>query len=125
MTQVVKIESFLVPLPPLALRITGEMHSNMETTVSLEWDPPQGSGPETVVDNYNISIFPNPPYQPANILVSSQNTTVILEHNELYTINVTAVNCAGESRQALMLSIEYGKCLQESIMFMIYKGYYQ
>ena len=86
----------------------------MEATVSLEWGAPQGSGPDVIVDYYNVSTSPRPPYQLASFLVSSQyqNATIILEHNEVYTIDITAINCAGESGQAVPLSVEYGKCFK-------------
>ena len=80
----------------------------METTVTLDWDPPQGIGPETVVDNYTISTFPASPYQPARIIVFTRHLNITLEHNIAYSINLTAINCAGESNLSILSDIEFG-----------------
>lgn len=93
------------PLFPAEFGITNEYHDDMETTVTLDWDPPQGSGPESIIDNYTISILPLPPYQPNIVLVDSPPWNVTLTHNEDYTVNLTAVNCAGESETVTISSI--------------------
>ena len=83
----------------------------METIVTLDWDPPQGKGPEAIVDNYTISISPPPLYQPAKItiLVPTSQLNVTLEHNVVYSINLTALNCVGESSPSLLPDIQFGK----------------
>ena len=100
---------FLVPLPPCCLNITEEYHDTMATTVTLDWDPPQGSGPQTIVDNYTIAISPAPLYQPGVNIVSSPPWNVTLMHNEVYIINVTASNCAGESEIFMPQNITFSK----------------
>ena len=88
----------LVPLTPTNFNITEIYQGNMEATVTLDWDPPQ-EGP-AVVDNYIIFISPASPYQQERILVPSRPWNVTLAHNNIivqYTINLSAVNCAGES----------------------------
>ncbi len=87
----------MIPLTPSGLSIIRQYHGSMQTTVMLDWDPPQGRGPEAIVDNYTISILPAPLFQPARITVPSGPYNVTLAHNELYAINLAAVNCAGES----------------------------
>lgn len=79
----------------------------METTVTLYWSPPQGTGPEAVVDNYTISISPAPLYQPARMVVTP-GSNVTLEHNVDYSINFTAINCAGESDPLVLPNFQIG-----------------
>ena len=81
----------------------------METTFTINWDPPQGSGTEAVVDEYHISIVPTPPYHPVLNRVLSPPWNVTLTHNEVYTGNITAINCAGESTPLLIPPTEIGK----------------
>ena len=91
-----------VPLPPIDFRTTAEYHDSMETTVTLDWNPPQGSGPEAIIDNYTIYISPTPPYQPATVSLLSRPWNVTLAHNVNYTLNLTARNCAGESDSVVL-----------------------
>lgn len=81
----------------------------MDTTITLEWDLPQGSGPETIVDSYIISISPSPLSHPAVnwILFSPWNVT--LAHNITYSINISAVNCVGESATFVLPNLEYSE----------------
>lgn len=84
----------------------------LETTVTFEWDPPQGSGPEAVVDNYTISISPRPLSHPCTNVVHGVQSLVwsaTLAHNTMYTLNITAVNCEGQSDPYNFPQIEYGK----------------
>ena len=80
----------------------------MSTMVTLDWDPPEGTGPEAVVDNYTITISPPSPYQPARITVTTLQWNVTLEHNTVYSINLTAENCIGESEPSSLSNIEFG-----------------
>ena len=98
-----------VPFPPTNFIIGEEYHDTNETIVSLVWTPPQGSGPEFIVDNYSISISPVPPYQPVLNTVFSPPWNVTLLHNQEYTANITAHNCAGESTAVFLLIPEYSK----------------
>ena len=82
----------------------------METTITLDWDPPQGRGPEAVIDNYTISILPAPPYQPAKVTLPTRQLNVTLAHNIMYAINLTAINCVGESDPSLLTDIQFSKC---------------
>ena len=79
--------------------------------LTFEWDLPQGSGPEAIVDNYIISILPSPLSSPGtNVFFVPLNTAwnVTLNHNEQYSINLTALNCAGDS-DPFLYYIDYGK----------------
>ena len=78
--------------------------------MTLEWDPPEGSGPEVVVDYYRISITPRPlSHSISTVLDYSLNWNVTLRYNTRYTANITAINCAGESGTLVLPGIEYGK----------------
>ena len=79
-----------------------------DTTLTLEWDPPQGSGPEAIVDSYTISISPDPLSHPGVNMNLSSPWNVTLAHNTTYSIGITAVNCAGESDNFTLPDIEYG-----------------
>ena len=103
-----------VPLPPTDFSIVEEYHDNMETTVLLGWNPPQGSGPEFIVQNYSVEISPAPPYHPGVVILSSPPWNVTLLQNIEYTINITAMNCAGKSI-TIFLPVELGK-IQEDIV---------
>lgn len=68
-------------------------------TVTFEWDEPQGSGPEVVVDSYIVAISPSP-LAPSGVnrLPNLPLTfDVTLNYNTAYTATITAENCAGES----------------------------
>ncbi len=101
----------IVPLTPSGFNITGEVYTVANLTVTFEWDEPQGSGPEVVVDNYIVIITPQPLYPSnTNMLPNSpQSLNVTLKYNTNYTATITAVNCAGESATFVYPArIEYG-----------------
>ena len=79
------------------------------TTLTLEWDLPQGSGPEAIVDSYTISISPSPLSHPGINMGVFSPWNVTLAHNTTYNIEITAVNCAGESRAFSLPDIEYSE----------------
>ena len=81
----------------------------IDTTLTLEWDPPQGSGPEAIVDNYIISISPDPLSHPGVNMNLSSPWNLTLAHNTTYSIGITAVNCAGESNNLTLPDIEYSR----------------
>lgn len=102
--------NFTEPLVPSGFNYTREYHGTNTTTLTFDWDPPQGSGSETIVDNYTLSISPSPP---PNIMVPSPPGTVTLDHNIMYSINITAENCAGEGGSYAFPDIEYSKPCME------------
>ncbi len=75
----------------------------------FEWNPPAGNGPEAVVDNYTITILPNPISHPISNVVYSTSWNVTLDYNVIYDATITAQNCAGESEPVVLTNIEYGK----------------
>lgn len=87
-----------------------EYHGTNTTTLSFYWDyPPQGIGPETVVENYTISISSSPLFNLSTYVVQSPPWNVTLAHNEIHSINITAVNCIGDSGTFIFPTIEYSK----------------
>ena len=73
--------------------------TDSEVLVLFEWDKPQGSGPQAIVDYYTITISPSPLY-PSNVTVlpsTSLALNVTLGYNILYRATISAENCAGES----------------------------
>ncbi len=74
----------------------------------FEWDPPNGSGPEAVVENYKISILPMPVSHPISNVVDNTSWNVTLDYNVIYSATITALNCAGESIPNVLTNIQYG-----------------
>ena len=105
--------SFSVPLPPCCFNISDEYHDTVMTTVTLDWNPPVGSGPEFLIDNYTISISPDPPFQPAISSPLLPPWNVTLDHNRVYTINITSLNCAGESVPVTLHNIGFSKRISD------------
>lgn len=88
----------LGPLSPIAFNLTSRFHGILETTFTLDWDLPSwNGGPAAIIDHYIIYISPIPLLHSARNFVPSPPWNVTLAHNTPYTINITAVNCAGES----------------------------
>ena len=82
----------------------------METIVALDWDPiPLGTGPEVTVDNYILYISSSLMSEPLINVTDSPPVNITLDHNVLYSISLTALNCAGESENQTR-QIKIGKC---------------
>ena len=81
----------------------------MNTTLTFEWDLPQGSGPEAIVDYYVISISSTPSNLTSSAVVELYQWNFTVDHNEIYSINITAVNCAGESGTYIFPDFEYSE----------------
>ena len=100
---------FLVPIRPSGFDIIQDSFTPENNTVTFEWDPPQGMGPELVVDNYRIIISPAPLSHTMINLVESSPWNVTLDYNVIYTANITAINCAGESEVFSLPNIQYSE----------------
>ena len=68
-------------------------------TITISWNRPTGTGTgaEFFVEYFKISVF-----QPGGFLhhadrISSEFKVVTLDYNLNYTVNVSSVNCEGES----------------------------
>ena len=106
-----KLENFslyLAPLVPSGFNISREIPNVMASFFTLIWNPPQGKGPEAVVDHYTISISPTSSFQSTILTVTVLERNLILEHNVMFSITLTATNCAGESDPSI-LHIHIGK----------------
>ena len=77
-------------------------------TISLQWNPPEGSGPAAMVDRYILSVIPKPVSHPISNEVYSTIWSVTLNYNTVYIATITAVNCAGESNTVVLPGIQYG-----------------
>ena len=100
----------VVPYTPTGLNFTEQYHRNMESTVTIEWNqPPRNLSPAAVVDEYIISFLPAPVSHPTMNVLSSPPFNVTLSHNTLYGINLTAVNCAGESETFVSSGMQISK----------------
>ena len=99
----------VVPLIPSGFNITRVSFTVTNITVMFEWDGPQGSGPEAIVDDYIITITPSPLSPSAITVVGNSPSNVTLRFNVIYIATITAVNCAGESPSYQLQNIEYGE----------------
>ena len=87
----------------------------MNTTIRFEWDPPQGRGPDAVVDFYLISILPRPLSHPITSVAYSTAWNATIEYNMEYTVSITAVNCAGEGNPFVLPGLEISKNLMSTM----------
>ena len=87
------------------------MHYN--TTITFEWDPPSGSGPEAIVDYYPILLTPKPLSHPSYNVLYTSPWIVTVRYNVEHTAVITAVNCAGESSPYILniINIEFSECV--------------
>ena len=99
-----------VPLPPTNFSISREHHKVSDITVTLEWIPPQGSGPSTIVDSYEVTMMPKPLSAPVFNVLSVTSWSVTLNYNLLYTAMITAENCAGISQPVTLEHIMFREC---------------
>lgn len=100
---------FPVPLIPSGFNITGQFDTVINTTIRLDWNPPQGIGPETVVDVFSVTISPTPLSHPSFNLVFSAPWNVTINYNVEYTSTIAAVNCAGESDPFELSGLRFSK----------------
>jgi hypothetical protein len=101
-------DAFLEPVVPSGFNITEEIFTMSNITVTFKWNAPQGIGPEVVVDHYIISIISAQQFADSDVsefLV--WNAT--LSYNTVYMVNITAVNCVGESEPYLIPLLRYCK----------------
>ena len=83
-------------------------YTTLNYTISLQWDLPEGSGPEVIVDRYILSITPKPASHPISNEVYSTILNVTLNYNIVYSATITAVNCVGESNMVMLSDIKHG-----------------
>lgn len=98
----------IVPNSPSEFTVSQEAFTPINIFVTLLWDPPQGMGPQFVVDYYRIIVSP-PPLSDRINLVNTSYLIVTLDYNLEYTAILTAINCAGESSPLFLTGIDYGE----------------
>ena len=88
--------------------IAMEYYTDLNVTVQFEWNEPQGAGPQTVVDSYNVTITSSSSTE--NFLLSNQTFALnfTLNYNTNYTATISAENCIGVSEVFVHPRIEYG-----------------
>ena len=99
----------IVPNPPTNFSISREYHKVHNITITLEWIPPQGSGPNTIVDAYKVTIMPKPLSSPVSNIIRVTSWNVTLSYNSIYTAMIIAENCAGVSVPVTLGNIEFRK----------------
>ena len=73
-----------MPQIPTGFVVTEQYPTDIEKTVTFEWDEPRGIGPELIVDYFLISITPQPRSHPILNNVSSSPWNVTLDFNVAY-----------------------------------------
>ena len=104
----------IVPLAPSGFSINMEVFTFSNLTLTFEWDGPQGSGPQAIVDYYTIAITPEPlsSLNITRVPNSPQAFNATLSYNVNYEVAITAGNCAGESNSFVFSNqLLYGKSL--------------
>ena len=97
-----------MPLIPSDFNITNITFQSTSVFVNTEWDLPQGSGPEDVMDSYNITITTIPISEPISNLTQFTEFSLSVNYNVEYTITLFAMNCAGESSPTT-INLEFGE----------------
>ena len=102
---------FSVPLPPANFSITREYHTTSNVTVTFDWYPPQGNGPEVIVDSYEISVTPSPLSHSNPITINSTIWNMTLNFNTAYVATITSINCVGAGMSFILQNIEFSKLI--------------
>ena len=101
---------YIVPLMPTGFNTSVKYDNSLDTIVIFLWDPPQGNGPEAVVDSYKISITPRPVSHPVlNVVSYTTSWNVTLYFNVEYSATIIAVNCEGDSSPFTLYDIKYSE----------------
>ena len=104
---------------PAYLNIIGQYDTLNATTITLDWGLPMGSGPETIIDGYTISITPSPLSHPTTYVVDSPPWNVTIRFNMEHNITLYATNCAGQSAAIMLQSIEFSRLFTHSNFFYV------
>ncbi len=99
---------YVEPFITTGFEIAASYFTPTGAVIMFEWDPPNGSGPEAVVENYTISILPMPISHPIFNVVITTSWNVTLDYNVIYNATITALNCAGESNPNVITNIQHG-----------------
>lgn len=98
----------LEPLAPTNFSITNKFEGIQNITAEFEWNPPLGSGPEYVVDGYQLSVMTDTDIVEA-LYVLSTSWNMILDYNVEYAVSIVSINCVGNSNEVTLRNILFGK----------------
>ena len=101
--------SHAAPRAPTSFNLTNGYEDEFNITITLEWNPPKGSGPEVIVHSYEIVITPKPISYPSSNTIYSTSWNVTLNYNVQYEATIIAVNCEGESSPVILSDIEFSE----------------
>ena len=100
----------IVPNQPSHFDIIKEYHTVSNVTVTFKWSPPQGYGPEVIVDGYKIIITPAPLSHPTSNIITALIWNVTLEFNVIYNATIISINCAGFGSPYSLHNIIFREC---------------
>ena len=95
----------IAPLMPTGFNIT-DVDYSQAILVTFDWDPPNGTGTQTIVETYHFVVTPKPIQPISN--TSTSPISIFLSYNVKYSVHIFAVNCAGDSEAATISNISYG-----------------
>ena len=89
------------PSPPHTLTSAVQQYGQDNVTLTLQWQPPQYDGGNSV--SYTITVSPG--FSP--VTTSGTNVTVTVPYNVMHTVSIVATNCNGNSG-ATMATVRIG-----------------
>ena len=74
-----------------------------EYSLVLHWQPPNNKNSHQLTTNYNIRVQSSSPNTSVYYNNTNTNITLPLYYNDTYNVTITAVSCAGESEQTVLI----------------------
>ena len=106
-----------MPLSPTDLMISDEHESKQNITVTISWNKPNGAGGEYFVEYFKILVFEPDGFLHHTDKLSSEFEVVTLDYNVNYTVNVSSVNCEGESYPLSLHNIFFGQLIHRCLYY--------
>ena len=92
------------PPAPSHFRVTSNRSTNYNYSIMFRWDHEKPN----IVENYTVTVSPAPLSEPAMSEVTSRSWRITLAYFTVYSIEILAVNCGGNSTP-IRNSISYSK----------------